>query len=198
MKRNQTTIFFDFIRSEEERCQALHHAYTYEKSSILHAVGTSKSLVSATKINFTDDLLEAYAQTLAFVYKHSLEPFYSATDRAVDLAADSDVMARIEQAVEINKEVIVNVRTLQFNYKLWAMTTQENNLPLPAVVYDVPLAYSWWNITKPGGDQITQMRWENNFTVPRHSAQCVLVKRFAVLMPAYMIHRLSQIERCDK
>ena len=23
---------FDFIRSEEERCQALHHAYTYEKS----------------------------------------------------------------------------------------------------------------------------------------------------------------------
>ena len=107
-------------------------------------------------------------------------------------------MARIEQAVEINKEVIVNVRTLQFNYKLWAVTTQEKNLPLPTVVYDVPLAYSWWNITKPGGDQITQMLWENNFTVPRHSAQCVLVKRFAVLMPAYMIHRLSQMVRCDK
>ena len=139
-------------------------------------------------LNFPDDLLEAYAKTLDFIFKHSLEPFYSATDRAVDLAASSKVMDRIEKAVEVNKETVVDMRTLQFNYKLWAVATQDKNLPLPPTKYDVPLAYSWWNITKPGGDQITQMLWDNNFTLPRHSAQCVLAKRFAVMMPAYTIH----------
>ena len=137
---------FFFIPSEEERCQVLHGVYTYDKSSIIHAVGTSKSLVSATKVNFTDDLIEAYRQTLELIFKLALEPFYAATDRAVDLTASSEVMARIEQAVKVNKETVVDVRTLQFNYKLWAVTTQEKNLPLPPTAYYVPLPQSWWEL----------------------------------------------------
>ena len=190
---------FDFIPDEQERVQVIHHTYTFEKTNCLHAVGDSKALLSCVKFNLSPDLLTAYAQTMSLLddllYKH----FYSNdTDKHSDLRGSEELMASIENAVEVNKERVVNMRTFQFNYKLWKTATADENLPLPLCRYIVPLMYAWWDAMKPGSDQNTQMLWDANFVTPHQGLHCALVKRMAILQPLYMIHRLGCMLSCAK
>ncbi len=86
---------FDFIWTKEERAQALHHAFTYEKKIYLHVVRNSKSLLSCTKFEFTDDLLEAYTKTLDLLHDLAFKNLYSATNTHVDLKGNDNVIASI-------------------------------------------------------------------------------------------------------
>lgn len=51
---------FDFIHGEEEQIQALHHAYTYGQKTYIHAVENTRSLLSCTKFDSTNDIMDAY------------------------------------------------------------------------------------------------------------------------------------------
>ena len=62
-----------------------------------------KSLVSATKINIFDDLLEAFVQTLDLVHKLVLNPFYVAIGRTVILVASNGVIAAIAEVMKVTK-----------------------------------------------------------------------------------------------
>ena len=110
---------FEFISGEKELCQILHHAVTYEKDHCLHAVGNTKSLMSCTKMNFVSELTEAYQKTMAFLYTSVLEPFYAGVSASKDLSGTEEFMSSVEHTVDVNKASIVDMKTLQFNYKLY-------------------------------------------------------------------------------
>jgi len=189
---------FDFIPDEQERVQILHHTYTFEKTSCLHAVGDSKTLLSCVKFNLSPDLMDAYGQTMSLLDELVYNNFYSNLDEFSDLTGDDDLMASVEHAVEVNKERVVDMRTLQFNFKLWKAATHDDNLPLPPCRYIVPLMYSWWDTMKPCSDINTQMLWDVNFLTPHKGLHCALAKRMAILQPLYMIHRLGCMLSCVK
>ena len=88
---------------------------------------------------------------------------------------------------------MVDLNTVNFNFKLWKRATERRNLPLPPCKQIIPLAHLSWNRGKPGGDINTQLMWEQNFPAPVHSPQNVLVKTMLILQPVQAIHRLSCI-----
>jgi hypothetical protein len=152
--------------------------------------------MSCTKMNFVSELTEAYQKTLAFLYNSVLEPFYASACPRKDLTGTEEFISSVEHAVNVNKASIVDMKTLQFNYKLYRVATQKKNLPLPTCKYIIPLAYAYWNRVKPGSDINTQMMWNMNFINPVPSPQCALVKQIGILQPQYTIHRLGQMLSC--
>lgn len=189
---------FKFIKEEQEMCQGLHHMYTYEQTEFLHAVGNSKGLLSCYLVKADADLLEAYDKTMELINELVYEPFYAATDRRSRLTGSDEFMASVEHAVEVNKERLVDMRTLQVNYQLWSVASQVKNLPMGAMKQVLPSSHSHWNINKPGSDINTQMLWEIMFRAPVHGLHPSLVKRLCTQQEFYMIHRLGQIFRCTK
>ena len=148
-------------------------------------------------MNFVSELTEAYQKTMAFLYTSVLEPFYTGPSARKDLSGTEEFMASVEHTVDVNKASIVDMKTLQFNYKLYWVATQKKNLPLPPCKYIIPLAHAYWNRVKPGSDINTQMMWNMNFINPVPSPQCALVKQIGILQPQYAIHRLGQMLSCS-
>ena len=109
---------FDYVPCETELAQVLHHATVFSKSNCLQAVGNSKRIMSCTKMNFTQELLEAYLKTLQLLFDLCLKPFYVQGNEQKDLAADEEFMAHIEHAVDQNRETVVDMRTFQSNARI--------------------------------------------------------------------------------
>ena len=175
-----------------ERLQALHHAFTYSKGSCIHAVGNEKRLLSICKMNFPEPLLASYERTVKFIHDSGLHIFYR--DGGEDeIQANEEEMKRIEKAVEKHKDTYKDMYRFLFNYKLWRDLTDGPKLPLPPLLYLIPLALAWWNINKPSGDMITQMIWDRMYYSPVSNPQAVLVKRLGHQIPNYMCHRLFQL-----
>ena len=186
---------FEIIPCEKERMQILHHSYLGDLQSTALTVGNSKEILSCTRMKFERDLMEAYDKTLSLIFDLCLKPFYDAPADGKDLVASEEFMERFKEAVEINKESLVDVKTVMFNFKFWKRATERCNLPLPPCKQIIPLAHSSWNRGKPGSDINTQMLWEQNFPAPIHSAQNALVKTMLILQPAQAIHRLVCIAK---
>ena len=94
-------------------------------------------------MNFVSELTEAYQKTMAFLYTSVLEPFYAGASARKDLSGTEEVMSSVEYAVDVNKASIVDMKTLQFNYKLYRVATQKKNLPLSSCKYIIPLAHAY-------------------------------------------------------
>ena len=180
------------IMKPEERLQALHHAYVLGQPICLHAIGNTKNLMSVCKMEFAEDLLEAYDEVMDLLFESGLNIFYRGSNDD-GITADEEEMLRIKTSVEKNAMYYVDFKRFEFNYRLWRAATASNNLPLPPLKSILPQALAWWNINKPIGDMITQMLWEHNYHPPTNTPQSAMVKRLAHQMPMYMIHRLFQL-----
>ena len=90
------------------------------------------------------------------------------------------------------------MRTLQFNYKLFCVATQENNLPLPPYKYIIPLAHAYWNQVKPESGVNMQMMWLANMITHVDGPQYALVKQLTILQPKQAIHCLGQMFSCTR
>ena len=126
---------FEFINDEKELC--------HKKDHCLHAVGNTKSLMSCTKMNFVSELTEAYQKTLVFLYTSLLKPDYAGASARKDLSGTGEFMSYVKHTVDVNKASIVDMKTLQDNYKLYRVATQKNDLPLPSYKYIIPLAHAY-------------------------------------------------------
>ena len=181
------------IASPSERLQALHHAYTYSKTSCIHAVGNTKDILTVCKMNFSATLLASYKRTIKFIYDSGLNVFYR-DEGDEDIEASDIEMARIKKAVEKHKKTYIDYYRFKQAYQLWReLTDCETKLPLPPLKNLLALALSWWNINKMSGDMITQMLWQMMYYSPVSNPQAVLVKRLAHQLPTYMCHRLFQL-----
>ena len=130
-------------------------------------------------------MTETYQKTLAFLYTSVLEPFYAGAIARKDLSGTEEFISYVEHAVDVNKASIVDMKTLQFNYKLYRVATQKINLPLPPCKYIIPLAHAYWNRVKPGSDINTQMMWNMNFVNPVPSPQSALAKQIHSRAPLH-------------
>jgi len=181
------------IASPGERLQALHHAYTYSKTSCIHAVGDTKNIFTVCKMNFSPTLLASYERTIKFIYDSGLNIFYR-DEGDEDIQASDEEMARIKKAVKKHKKTYIEYYRFLQAYQVWReLTDCETKLPLPPLKNLLALALSWWNINKPSGDMITQMLWSMMYYSPVSNPQAVLVKRLAHQLPTYMCHRLFQL-----
>ena len=115
------------------------------------------------------ELCEVYQKTLMFLYSNGLQPFYMGAIPQKDLTRTNKCMASVEHTVGVNTESVVDMETIQFNYKLFCVATQNKNLPLPPCKYIIPMYHSYWNRVKPVSDIKTQMMWDMNFVTPVHS-----------------------------
>ena len=97
---------FDFIPSEQERYQAIHHAAVYEKNLILHVVGDSKEILSCTKMTFTPDLLEAHQRTTDLIYDLALKPLIEAPNPKRNFSGAKEFMDMLKHAVNVNKDTL--------------------------------------------------------------------------------------------
>jgi len=180
------------IAIPHERLQVLHHAYTFSKTSCIHAVGNSKSVLSICKMDFPETLLASYKRTVKFIHDSGLNIFYRDGEDD-EIQANEEEMKRIEKAVEKHKDTYKDMYRFKYNVNLWKDLTAGPKLPLPPLLYLIPVALAWWNINKPIGDMITQMLWDMMYYTPVSNPQAVLVKRLAHQLPTYMCHRLFQL-----
>ena len=116
---------FKFISNEKDLCKILHHVVTYKKNYCLYAVGNTKLLMSCMRMNFVLELTEAYQKTLTFLYTSVLESFYAGASARKDLSGTEEFMSSVEHAVDVNKALIVDMKTLQFNYKVFRVATKD-------------------------------------------------------------------------
>jgi hypothetical protein len=111
---------FDFIPSEQERYQAIHHTAVYEKNLILHVVGDSKEILSCTKMTFTPDLLEAHQRTTDLF---GFETSHISTKSQKEFQWCQRVHGYAKACCECEQRYI-DMRTFQFNYMLHRVATQ--------------------------------------------------------------------------
>ena len=109
---------FKFIVSEREQCQALNNVFGYKKDCCLHAVGNTKSLFSCMKFNCMPNLLEAFAETVSLLYDKVFKPFYNTGNPRKDFVGSDEVMTSLKHVVKVNKKMVIDLRTVQFNIKL--------------------------------------------------------------------------------
>ena len=109
---------FEIIPCETERLQILHHAHLGDLQSSYLAVGNSKLLLSCTRMRFQQELMEAYGKTLSLIFNICLEPFHDCPAGGKDLVASAseEFMARVAEAAEVNKESLVDLKTVMFNF----------------------------------------------------------------------------------
>ena len=118
--------------------------------SCIRAVEHTKESMSCTKMNFTDELIEAYQQTIDLFYDLGFKNFYESPGVQKDLSGPKDFMASVRHAVEVNKEKVVDMRTFQLNFKLFCVATQKRNLPLPPCKQIIPLSHPKLEQSKAG------------------------------------------------
>jgi len=182
------------IASPAERMQLLHQCYVIKKQVGVHAVGDKKRLLSCCKMTFSSGLFDAYAIVLAFIYQEALEIFYR-QDPSFEgkIQANEAEMKMIKKAIEKHKDMVVDYDSLLYNHQLHFEAMRNENLPYPPLQMIIPKMLSDWNIMKPSGDQVTQMLWSLNYSVPYMNPQSSVVKRLSHLIPLYNIHRLFQL-----
>ncbi len=75
----------------------------------MHLVGNLKKLFSCRKLNFSDDLIDAYAQMIEPLCQMVFETFYGYDrgETGIDLKVDESTMKVIEKAVKTNTTRIV-------------------------------------------------------------------------------------------
>ena len=76
-------------------------------------------------MQFVPELCEVYQKTLAFLYDRCLQIFYTGASPRKDLTGTNKFMASIGHAVGVNKELVVDMKIFQFNYKLFCAATQK-------------------------------------------------------------------------
>ena len=133
-------------------CHVLHHTFTYNKESCLHAIGSTKTPLLCTRVCFAPNLLEVYHKVVRLIYDCCRKPFYASGAARKDLSIRKEVMATIKHTVEVNKDSVVDMDTFQFDYKLFCIATQKKNLPLPPCKWIGPLVAASWNQVKPGSN----------------------------------------------
>ena len=67
---------WNYIKSPQERLQALHHCYTYGKQEILHVAGDSQGVISGVLFQIDTDLMQSYSLVLDRLYQITLSVFY--------------------------------------------------------------------------------------------------------------------------
>ena len=73
---------------------------------------------------------------------------------------------RLDVALKDNKEAFTNRHTFEDNLYLSRTLTSQGWIPLPDADMVVPKAISVWDVSKPVGDQTTQMAWSANPPIP--------------------------------
>ena len=160
--------FFDFefahkhLMNVGERCQLLHHAFAYDFEKIFFIIGDRHcNIIHSDLVTFSSTDRDGYGNMVTDVFNETLlwaypEQLFDATvtTEPVDVDIPIDVINAATMIEEIG-----NVNAFKSTYFLWltAYCDVKRNGPFPPIHRIIPMQHSWWNVVKPGGDNITQL-----------------------------------------
>lgn len=173
------------LRIPHERWQVLHHAYTYDYPTVVHAVGNSQGeLIQSTMIDFTETTKQHYEKVLLDLKELLLEWVYTPNRSPVKIP--EEVMTVAKQIDHINGDV-----ALQGAVNLWKEMSILP-LPLPPLQRIIPSVHANWNQKKSGSDTTTMLMDRCLCPLPHTNPSSVAVNRL-LSMTFVFIHRIYQL-----
>ena len=150
------------VKNVGERCQLMHHAFAYDFDKIFFVLGDCHcNVIHADLVKFSSSdrseygnmVTEVFNETLLWAYPEQLfDTTVTGEPEEVDIPNDViDAAKTIEEIGDAN--------ALKSTFFLWltAYCDVKKNGPFPPIHRIIPMQHSWWNVVKPGGDNITQL-----------------------------------------
>ena len=150
-------ILLALIPEHHDLLQILNHAYTYGTNSCYYVICSHAALLYVLKVNFSDDLLDAYKDVTDWFYTETLTPFYAKNFEVPEMPE------KFKQALKDKRfaHLKMTEHTFQSYVGLWRVVnihhTKAIKFPLPPIARGVPATVAKWNTIKGGGDTLTKM-----------------------------------------
>ena len=150
------------LKNVGERCQLLHHAFAYDFERIFFIIGDCHcNIIHADLVMFSQSDRDGYGNMVTDVFNETLlwaypEQLFDPT--VTTEPEDVDIPLDVINAAKLIEE-IGNANAFKSTFFLWltAYCDVKKNGPFPPIHRIIPMQHSWWNVVKPGGDNITQL-----------------------------------------
>ena len=150
------------IQNVDERTQLLHHAYVYDSRKLFFLIGDSNAqIIHADVVEFTPEDLEEYGCVVTDVFDEILLWAYPEEVFEVNYESDPSTLDIPRDVLDLSKTIteIGGEMEIRSTYFLWltAYLDVKRYGPMPSLHRIIPMQHAWWNVVKPGGDNITQL-----------------------------------------